>query len=64
DRENLTPEKSYELTVEREKCEADRYMAYYDIDITDQTPYHLVLSSERFNQEQVLSIVSAAVEQL
>ncbi|MBR4118172.1 MAG: AAA family ATPase [Methanocorpusculum sp.] len=64
ERENLTPEKSYELTVEREKCEADRYMAYYDIDITDQTPYHLVLSSERFNQEQVLSIVSAAVDQL
>ena len=50
--------------AEREKCEADRYRAYYDIDITDQTPYHLVLSSERFNQEQVLSIVSAAVDQL
>ncbi len=62
EREDLTPERSYELTVEREKCEADRYMAYYNIDIADETLYHLVINSERFNQEQVLKIASAAVD--
>lgn len=64
ERESITPERSYELTVERERCEAERYMAYYDIDINDTTPYQLVLSSERFNQEQVLNIASAAIDAL
>lgn len=64
EREGLTAEKSYTQTVEREKCEAARYMAYYHIDIADCTPYHLVLSSERFNQDEILALARAAVSSL
>ncbi|MDO5845566.1 MAG: AAA family ATPase [Methanocorpusculum sp.] len=64
EREGLVPEESYAQTVEREKCEAERYMAYYQIDIADCAPYDLVMSSERFNQDDVLAMARAAVSSL
>ncbi|HJJ45667.1 MAG TPA: cytidylate kinase family protein, partial [Methanocorpusculum sp.] len=62
EREGLTPEKSYELTVEREACEALRYREYYGIDILSTEPFDLVISTELFNQDEVLAISSAAVD--
>lgn len=49
------------LTTVREACENRRYQNYYKIDITDLSPYHLALSSERWTTEQLGSIVETAV---
>lgn len=64
EREGISPETSYEQTVEREACEAARYLEYYKIDILSTEPYDLVISTELFNPEAVLSIASAAVDAL
>ncbi len=64
DRESLTAEDACRLTIEREKCEAERYMTYYQINIADCAPYDLVISSERFNQEEVFSLAAEAVSAL
>jgi cytidylate kinase len=52
------------LTLEREACEAGRYRAYYDIDISDLLIYHLVLDSERWTVEGLGTIVDTAIAQL
>lgn len=64
ERESLTPEKSYELMVERERCEAERYRDYYHIDILSTEPYSLVLNTEHFNADAVFLIASSAVDAL
>jgi len=64
-RDEVTDEKTAEaLTLEREACEAGRYLSYYDIDINDLSIYHLVLDSERWNIEGLGAIVDAAISQL
>lgn len=52
------------VTEERERCEAERYRNFYQIEITDLSPYHIVLNSERWNVSQLGEIVGAAVTQL
>lgn len=49
------------MTRERESCEAVRYKTYYEIDIADISPYHIVLNSERFSVEELGSIVCSAI---
>ena len=49
ERENLTPEEACSATIEREACEAARYMEYYEIDIADPSPYDLVINSEEID---------------
>jgi len=64
-RDEVTDEKTAEaLTLEREACEAGRYLSYYDIDINDLSIYHLVLDAERWNIEGLGAIVDAAISQL
>jgi len=64
-RDEVTDEKTAEaLTLEREACEAGRYLSYYDIDINDLSIYHLVLDSERWNIEGLGAIVDTAISQL
>ena len=36
-------------------------MEYYEIDISDDSPYDLVISSETFNQTEVLGLAEAAI---
>jgi cytidylate kinase len=50
-----------QMTRERESCEAVRYKTYYEIDIADISPYHVVLNSERFSVEELGSIVCSAI---
>ncbi|NYT07203.1 MAG: AAA family ATPase, partial [Methanomicrobiales archaeon] len=45
--------KATDLTREREACEAIRYKTYYGIDISDLTPYHLVLNSSLMAVEEL-----------
>ncbi|MDD1707467.1 MAG: AAA family ATPase [Methanoregulaceae archaeon] len=49
-----------QLTHEREKSEASRYKTYYGIDITDLSPYHLVLNSGLMSVEELGEIVASA----
>jgi cytidylate kinase len=52
------------LTLEREKCEAGRYQAYYSIDINDLSIYHLILNSEHWSVEGLGAIVDTAITQI
>ena len=54
-------ETALRTTMEREESEASRYLMYYDIDIADITPYHIVLNSERFGIEELGAIVDTAI---
>lgn len=49
------------LTREREECEAVRYQDYYGIDISDLSPYHIVLNSERWGIEGLGEIIDTAI---
>lgn len=52
------------MTREREECEALRYQEYYRIDISDLSPYHIVLNSERWGVEGLGEIVDTAISAL
>ncbi|MDO5844020.1 MAG: AAA family ATPase [Methanocorpusculum sp.] len=64
ERENRTVEEAYNLTIEREKCEAGRYMEYYNIDIADYSPYDIVISSETFGVDELYAVIETAVNSL
>ncbi len=55
---------SQRLTLERENCEASRYMEYYSIDIHDLSIYDIVLSSEKFGVEDLGEIVGVAIKRI
>lgn len=61
ERESVPLDKALSETIEREKCEAERYMQYYEIDITDYAPYDLVISSELFDQASLFGVVDKAI---
>jgi cytidylate kinase len=64
-RDQVADEKTAEhLTLEREKCEAGRYLSYYSININDLSIYHLILSSEHWSVEGLGAIVDTAIAQL
>jgi cytidylate kinase len=50
------------LTEEREASEAARYRTYYNIDIHDLSPYHLVLNSGLWEVEELGTIVESAIQ--
>lgn len=49
-------------TSEREVCERERYINYYNIDINDLSVYDLVIDSSRWKPEEISEIVIKAVE--
>jgi len=57
-------ETAKKITLERERCEAGRYSAYYNIDINDLSIYHLILNSEHWGIEDLGAIVDTAIGQL
>jgi cytidylate kinase len=52
------------LTLEREHCEAGRYLSYYSIDISDMSIYHLIINSEHWGVDGLGAIVDAALAQM
>ncbi len=61
-RDQITDEReALRTTEERERCEAERYRTYYNIDIRDLTRYDLVLNSERWSVDQLGAIVNTAL---
>jgi len=59
-RENKPVAKSE--TSEREECERERYINYYNIDIKDLSVYDIVIDTSRLRPESISEIVSKAVE--
>lgn len=60
-REGLTNDQAFEMTTQREACEAGRYMEYYEIDIKDISPYDMALNSETLSAGELFSIVDSAI---
>ncbi len=48
-------------TREREECEKERYLKYYNIDTTDLSVYDLVIDSSRWGAEEISEIVAKAI---
>ncbi len=48
-------------TSEREQCERERYLNYYNIDIKDLSVYDLVIDSSKWNPEEISEIVVKAI---
>ena len=61
DREGRDINEALSQTVEREECEAKRYMDYYEIDIENHSPYDIVINSETFDADELVGIIEAAV---
>jgi CMP/dCMP kinase len=57
-------ETAKKITIERERCEAGRYSAYYNIDINDLSIYHIILNSAHWSVEDLGAIVDIAIGQL
>ncbi len=49
------------MTTVREACEARRYQNFYQIDIHDLSPYHIVLNSELWKTNELGAIVDTAL---
>ncbi len=49
-------------TSEREQCERERYLNYYNIDINDLSVYDLVIDSSKWSPEEINEIVVKAVD--
>jgi cytidylate kinase len=61
-RENKPFSAAMAETSEREDCERERYINYYDIDIKDLSVYDIVIDSSRLSPEDICEIVGKAVE--
>lgn len=46
----------------RENSDARRYMEYYNIDIDDMSVYDLVINTDKFSEEETVSIAREALE--
>jgi cytidylate kinase len=60
-REGSAPAAAAAENARREASEAERYLTYYGIDITDTTPYDLVVDSTSTPPDDLLAAVRAAV---
>lgn len=49
-------------TLARGESEEKRYMDLYDIDVEDHSVFDLIVSTERFDEEETLMILERAVE--
>jgi cytidylate kinase len=61
-RENKPLSVAKSETSEREDCERDRYINYYNIDIKDLSVYDIVIDTSRMSPQNISEIVSKAVE--
>ena len=56
-RENKSLPKAMEETSEREECERERYLKYYDLDIKDLSVYDIVIDSSKWSAQEINEIV-------
>jgi len=60
-REGVPFERALSSIVERESSEKKRYKEYYGIDLGDLSIYDLVINTAKFNENEVVEIIMAAV---
>jgi cytidylate kinase len=60
-REGKSAAKAMAEASEREECERERYIKYYNIDIRDLSVYDLVIDSSRWKPEEISEIVLKAI---
>ncbi len=63
-REGTSVSSAMKETLERERCERERYLKYYNIDINNLSIYDLVIDSSRWKPEEIYEIVAKALEYL
>ena len=63
-RESKQVAKAMEETSEREECERERYLKYYNIDINDLSVYDIIIDSSKWSPEELSGIVEIAVKSL
>jgi len=59
-REDIDLDAASVANQRRESSEQSRYLAYYDVDITDLSPYDLVLDSTATGPEELVETIVAA----
>lgn len=60
-REEKPVAKATAETKDREECERERYIKYYNIDTNDLSVYDLVIDSSRWSAEEISEIVAKAI---
>jgi cytidylate kinase len=63
-REDISLEQAMHETLIREQSEARRYREFYDFDLSDLTPYDLVIESSVWNPEAIVQIAITAIESM
>ncbi len=61
-RENKSVSAATSEILEREQCERERYLNYYNIDIKDLSIYDLVIDSSKWSPEEIGEIVVKATD--
>jgi cytidylate kinase len=64
ERESKDFDTALKETIEREKSEKKRYKEIYNFDISDLTPYDVVLNTELWDAKEVISIIEKMVSSL
>jgi len=59
-RECKSVAKAMEETSEREECERERYLKYYDLDVKDLSVYDIVIDSSKWSAQEISEIVEKA----
>ncbi len=62
DRESREYEEVKEETIVRERSEKERYMEVYNIDVDDYSVYDLVLDTGKFNEEEMIELLTLSIE--
>jgi len=60
-RENISLEQAMQETLTRQESEAKRYREFYNIDISDLSPYDLVIESSVWNPEATAQLTITAI---
>lgn len=50
-------------TITREGSEKARYLEYYGVDVSDHSIYDLIINTDKYELEEVISIVFTAIEE-
>lgn len=61
-RENKSVSAATSEILEREQCERERYLKYYNIDIKDLSIYDMVIDSSKWSPEEIGEIVVKATD--
>lgn len=61
-RECKSVARALEETSEREECERERYLNYYNIDVGDLSVYDIVIDSRKWSAQEISEIVEKAID--